>query len=188
MRDDADQTIKDSDEKHHHDPSEPRAKINRDLQRQLLERLADAYPEPVSANELGENIKDSALNANVAYLEDHGLVEANFVASLNMGRQLIQVTITAQGIDFLADDGGLGAILGVVTIKVHEDTLKELIALKIQTANLPPQERKRFLDQLRDLPGDTTKHLVLKLVDVGLDNWQKALPILQSMMGPNSTV
>lgn len=163
-------------------------KIDRDVQRKLLQRLAGDYPEQVEALELARDIDPSALDPNMAYLEEHGLVEATFLGSLNMGSPLIFGKITARGIDFLADDGGLGAILGVVTIKVHEDTLKQLIASKIEAADLPPQDKKRFLDQLRELPGETTKHLALKLVDVGLENWHKALPLLQSMMGPNPPV
>lgn len=163
-------------------------KIDRDVQGKLLQRLADEYPQHVDALELARDIDPALLDPTIAYLEEHGLVDATFIGSLNMGSPLLEARITARGIDFLADDGGLGAILAVVTIKVHEDTLKQLIAQRIEAAELPAHEKKRFLDQLRELPGETTKHLVLKLVDVGLENWHKALPLLQSMMGPNPSV
>ena len=43
--------------------------------------------------------------------------------------------ITAKGIDFLEDDGGLSAILGVVTVKLHADTLREMLAKKIDASS-----------------------------------------------------
>jgi len=93
--------------------------------------------------------------------------------------------ITASGLDFLAEDGGLSAILGVVTIKLHDDTIKELIGLRIQESELPPSDKKRFLDNLRELPGETTKHLVMKLVDMGLEATPQALALLGKVLtGP----
>ena len=87
--------------------------------------------------------------------------------------------------DFLADDGGLSAILGVVTIKLHDDTIKSLIESKILESDLPEPEKKRFLDHLRELPGEATKHLVLKLVDLGLEKAPTAIEVIgKVLMGP----
>jgi hypothetical protein len=155
--------------------------LDRDFQRELLILAADKYPQPAPL------IQGLALErrtrVNVAYLDEHGLIKA--IYSSTHGRRVPPsgVLITAKGIDFLADDGGLSAILGVVTVKLHEETLKELVAAKIDASDLPPAEKAKFLTQLRELPGETTKHLVLKLVDAGLENWHKALPLLQGMLG-----
>jgi hypothetical protein len=54
------------------------------------------------------------------------------------------VKITSRGIDFLADDGGLAAILGVVTVKLHEETLKALLEAGVD-ALPPPQTAKSTL-------------------------------------------
>ena len=45
------------------------------------------------------------------------------------------------GIDFLTDDGGLSAILGVVTVKLHSDTIQALIAAKIDQAEISDSEK-----------------------------------------------
>jgi len=158
-------------------------KLDRGLQRTLLEALAASYPEPVYADFLRQHAPGSELEVNIAYLDEHELVAATFMGSLNMGNPLLLAKITARGLDFLAGDGGLGAILGVVTIRLHEDSIKELIAAQISASDLAPPDKKRYLDQLRELPAETTKHLVLKMVDAGLANWQKALPLLQSILG-----
>jgi hypothetical protein len=84
--------------------------------------------------------------------------------------------------DFLADDGGLGAILGVVTIKLHDDTIRELIASKIMDAPLSQPDKQKLLDQLRALRGDSIKHLTMKLLDAGLENWTAALPVIQKSL------
>ena len=156
--------------------------LDRNHQRQLLQMMADSYPQPVDGGTLmgGEFNKS---NVNIAYLHEYGLVEGTWYGTLDRGNMLAQANITAKGMDFLAEDGGLGAILGVVTIKLHDNTLKAIIEAKVLSADLPEHDKQRYLDQLRELPGETTKHLVLRLVDAGLDNWQKALPLLQSMLG-----
>ncbi len=162
-------------------------KLDRELQRSILQVLADAYPYGSSAtlkaiDQLGE---EEMLIANMLYLEEHGLLKAGVMRALG-GKVLFnsaQLKITAKGLDFLADDGGLSAILGVVTIKIHDDTLKSLIEAKILQSDLPQPDKKRWLDQLRELPAETTKHLVLKLVDMGLANAPAALGAIGSALG-----
>lgn len=156
-------------------------KLERELQGQLLQRLSEGYPEFVEARHLQPIAPGTALRVNIAYLDEHGLVEAKFVYSLD-GMQLLSAKITANGLDFLANDGGLGAILGVVTVRLHEDTLKQLVEARIHASDLPEPDKRKFLDQLRELPAETTKHLWLKLVDAGLENWPRALPLLQNML------
>ena len=158
-------------------------KLDRDAQRRILSRLAEDYPETVSADFLYQVIEPYKLAANSSYLQEHGLIEATYFGPKEIGNALQTARLTHKGLDFLLDDGGLSAILGVVTIQLHEDSIKELIAAQISASDLAPPDKQRYLDQLRELPAETTKHLVLKMVDAGLANWQKALPLLQSILG-----
>lgn len=156
--------------------------LDRAFQLHLLQVAAAGYPQPVALkDELASN--ERATRVNVAYLEEHGLLKGSYPELHGRRAAPKGAMITAQGIDFLSNDGGLGAILGVVTVRLHEDTLKAIISSKVEQSDLPAAEKKKFLDQLKELPGETTKHLVLRLVDAGLDNWQKALPLLQNMLG-----
>ncbi|WP_127159235.1 hypothetical protein [Xanthomonas arboricola] len=157
--------------------------LDRALQRKLLEELATAYPSNIEGHELARLIPGDALRVNMAYLEEHDLVKARFYSDLEHGPQLTHCKITAKGIDFLSDDGGLGAILGVVTIKLHEQDLQALIASRIQQSALPQTQKQQLTDQLRKLPAETTKHLAMKLVDTGLQNWPAALQLLQNAVG-----
>lgn len=159
-----------------------RGKLDRDAQRQILDVLAEDYPETVSADALYGVVEPYKVTFNVSYLEDHGLVEAEYSGARQQGHSVERARITNKGLDFIQGDGGLGAILGVVTIKIHEDSIKDLVAQKIMGSDLPQPDKKRYLDQLRELPGEATKHLALKMVDAGLENWHRALPLLQSIL------
>lgn len=157
-------------------------RLNRALQLQLLTALADRYPEPVFKD---TNIEYDSKDVvrNLVYLEAHGLVTLT-KAQMHSGEYVVGLaTATQKGMDFLEEDGGLSAILGVVTVKLHDDTIKDLLALKIQESDLPPAEKQRWIDQLRELPAETTKHVVMKLVDLGLEKAPDALSAIGKVMG-----
>ena len=157
--------------------------LSRGLQRVLLERLQNEYPSTVLVRRLDGISDEASLKVNLAYLNEHGLVDATIIGGgLNQPTIVRAARITAAGIDFLANDGGLSAILGVVTVKLHEDTIKDLVATKIDEADLPEAEKSTYKKALKELPGEATKHLVLKLVDAGLENWPKALPLIQGLL------
>ncbi|UPG86827.1 DUF2513 domain-containing protein [Luteibacter aegosomatis] len=159
-------------------------KLDRDMQRSILEKAAAAFPARITWDE-GDfpGVADDDLIGNLRYLEQHGLIDAGLAHSYDGWHQSIGTEITADGFDFLEGDGGLGAILGVVTIRLHEDTLKDLIAARIQEAPLEPADKKKWSDALRALPSDATKHLAMKLVDLGLSHGQDALRLLEKWFG-----
>lgn len=160
-------------------------KLDRTYQRELLETLAQSYPRAHDIRELFRDMGDDATEryaANLMYLEEHGLAESAIEYGLDGHMSSGLPRITAKGMDFLADDGGLSAILGIVTIKLHEDTLKELIGNRIAGSDLPAPEKNRLLDQLKSLPGETIKHLTFKLVDAGLSNWPAALQAIEQFV------
>ncbi|WP_422099111.1 hypothetical protein [Variovorax sp.] len=164
--------------------------LDRPLQLRILKTLQAAYPMGVFdlANALGEPQVDAhTLLINTQYLAGHGLLNSGFrrreAIGLDGFHEPYDHQITERGIDFIADDGGLSAILGVVTIRLHDDLVKELVALRIQSSDLPAPEKSKWLDALRELPGETTKHLVLKLVDLGLDRAPLAIAAIRSVLG-----
>ncbi|AMG36136.1 hypothetical protein [Achromobacter xylosoxidans] len=159
-------------------------KLDRVVQKVILDTLASRYPDWTRLNallsHLDFNLEQQNKLANVYYLEGHGLVETKGNPKGTEGQGL---RITAKGLDFLEDDGGIGAILGVVTIKLHDDTIKHLIEAKILASDLPAEEKKRWTDQLRSLPAKTIEHLVMKLVDRGLDSGSGVLATLGAYLG-----
>lgn len=160
-------------------------KLDRILQREVLAKLCDTYPDDFDGPELFRaftHIEPGTFYANLIYLNQHGLIDLSAGQYYDGERYVISASATNQGMDFMADDGGLSAILGVVTIKLHDDTIKLLIESKILQSNLPEPDKKRFLDQLRELPAETTKHLVLKLVDLGLEKGPEAIATIGRLL------
>lgn len=157
-----------------------RQRLNRELQRKLLEQLSAYYPHSHvgSWEELGSDA--SSVKVNLFYLKEHGLIDTNAIVERNFGGgfHYSYAKITKNGMDFLEQDGGLSAILGVITIRLHDDTIKALVESKIIASDLPPRDKQRYLDRLKSLPADATKHLAMKLIDLGLEKGQPAIDLL----------
>lgn len=155
-------------------------KINRALQKEILEHLRDTYP--AESSKVGKIGEARETLGNLYYLRELGLIEMVASDYMDGTKKVHHATITAKGIDFLEDDGGVGAILGTVTVKLHQDTLRQLIEAKVQASDLPEEQKSGILKALREAPGETTKQLITKLVDLGMENAPKALPLIQTLL------
>ncbi|UVK45701.1 hypothetical protein BPNPMPFG_001261 [Mesorhizobium sp. AR07] len=80
----------------------------------------------------------------------------------------MQASITAKGLDFIADDGGLGAILGVVTVRLHGDTLRELLISRVESSDEDDTVKQKVVAKLKDIPGEALGALVTKALDASL--------------------
>jgi len=157
-------------------------KLDRNLQRQILESLSVHYaglPQNLLSEAGMTDAEEARYIGNLLYLEAHGLIDAGLHQGLDGGWSTSGASITARGLDFLADDGGLTAILGTVTVRLHDDTIRDLIADKITQSNLKPEEKNGLLQQLKALRGESIKHLTMKLIDAGLESAPKAIPLIQ---------
>lgn len=114
-------------------------RLDRARQRQVLEALASCYPS--YGNDFFAVGEESNEVANLWYLREHELIEASLDQTLGGSFIFSGARITAKGLDFLADDGGLSAILGTVTVKLHADTIRELLIAKIEHSTLPAGRR-----------------------------------------------
>lgn len=149
--------------------------LDRNLQREILKELNNIYPDSKTyeywidaaiAQVVGviETVGEAELyiakrSANLRYLAEHGLVVCN-------DKDLsATVKITAKGIDFLADDGGLSAILGVVTVRLHSDTIQTLLDAKINEANIPPEEKSRLKSILSKMGDVALAKFIEKAID-----------------------
>lgn len=144
-------------------------KMDRQLQLEMLRQLENVYPEAIDGVE-DFDVETTDINirlANVVYLKEHGLIKYKDASTMD-GFDVHSIRVTKDGIDFMAADGGLSAILNVVVVELHADTIKALIAEKINHAELPPEQKQKYVDQLRQLPAESTKHLVNTLVEEGV--------------------
>ena len=147
--------------------------LDRKFQRKVLSAAAGAYPHSVhyeDFNELCDNYSEHFIAANLYYLQQHGLLEEGAIRiSMDNHYSFSTPRCTHKGADFVADDGGLSAILGTVTVRLHEDTIRELIELRISQSDLPQKEKSEMISMIKKLPADSIKHLTMKLLEKGME-------------------
>ena len=157
--------------------------LDRDYQRQLLKMLCDAYPNEFDHRDFCRAMDDETgrkYEANMIYLEEHGLVKSGIVDHV-----FNPPKITAKGMDFLADDGGLTAILGVTTIRFDDNTLRSIIESKIKDSS-DLTDKTGMISRLRELPTDAIKHLTLVLLEKGLDHLPNAMLLIENIFRSHS--
>lgn len=160
--------------------------LDRAFQLQLLQQLAESYPR--SAVHLLDYLRDlegeeeKRYIANIAYLGEHGLVDPGVHYGLD-SVMLSEPTITARGMDFLADDGGLSAILGTVTVKLHADTIRDLLLAKVEESTLSSAEKSTIGKRLTALSGEALNEVARQLVQQGLQSLPNAVEWLRTLPG-----
>lgn len=156
-------------------------KLNRDLQRALLTRLGEQYPRQCDPSELGFDGDEPEWIVNILYLSEHGLVDSTSDEMLGRGHRVHLAGITAKGLDFLQDDGGLGAILNVVTVRLEAETLKAIIGERIDGSALPDPEKRKLRRWLDTAGSEALKDATKRLVGAALDHAPGAFQLLQAI-------
>lgn len=157
--------------------------LDRELQKQLLQAMAERYPAECSPAQLGMNALDRKWAVNAAYMAEHKLIKTQSRGALGVVPQIWSATITARGLDFLQDDGGLGAMLGVVTVRFDADTLKAFISDHIDSSPMPDKEKSRVKTWLQSAGTEALKETTRRLVGAAIEHAPEALRLLQSMPG-----
>lgn len=155
--------------------------LSREFQREFLERLAKIYPAR-SASIYSTKV-DHLVAANIAYLIEHGLVSAPMREFQDTSIRIERPVITAKGLDFLAEDGGLSAILGVVTIRMDPGMIRALIEERLADEVPDQTARQHIIAALRKAPADTMSSVIQQLATAGLSSAQSLLPLLQKALG-----
>lgn len=143
--------------------------VTREHQRALLEELKDVYPEVKPYRFNGDEAGRRA-TANLHYLLEHSLIEGKIrLSSAGDRSSICAVRLTHKGLDFLLDDGGLSAILGVVTVKLHDDSIRQLLINRVDAdTKATPEERDALRDKIRKLPAEMLGTVVSEATKEGL--------------------
>ncbi|GAA3721261.1 hypothetical protein GCM10022421_32300 [Oceanisphaera sediminis] len=157
-------------------------KMDRELQNAILKRLNEDAFELVHWDDI-KGLADDEKNATqcLIYMEHHGLVELITTTLLEGGTKVEAAKITGDGQDYIDPEGGLGAELNVLTVNLHEDTLRRLLELGIAQGNISQAEKSRVKTQIQALPADSIKHLTMKLMDWGLENAPRAIQLISTL-------
>lgn len=156
--------------------------LDRQLQLKILTELRDLFPNERLVERLACFEDSKEFHRNIFYLSEHGLIagtEQRISENMEPARIMALAIITAKGLDFLEDDGGLSAILGKVVVKFDHNDLAMLLHT-VDHADGTEQEKKQFKEMLISLPGDRLKTMYTQLMKLGMDN----LPaVLRSIEG-----
>lgn len=171
--------------------------IDRELQKELLEKLKSSYPDKcsITCGELEHFTNYRGIKFNLQYLEEHGLIEGSkarpspsAVMYGGEGKEAeypVTGKITQRGIDFLEDDGGLSAILGTVTVRLHADTIRDLIECKVIESNdIPEKDKPRMITALKGMREEGLKQLTQRVVSHGLDQAPDAWKAIVETLSP----
>jgi hypothetical protein len=140
--------------------------LDRSKQLAMLNALAAVYPRYTTAVVDAEVTEEDL--ANLWYLKEQGLVDGALEMSLSQSYIFQGARITAKGLDFLADDGGISAILGTVTVRLHADSIKELLLTRIDSSSAPPEKKSWLKKQIETASSETIKKIVGSLLDQGV--------------------
>ncbi|MGC0154822.1 hypothetical protein ACPRNU_20385 [Chromobacterium vaccinii] len=121
--------------------------------------------------------------ANLRYLEGHGLVINQYTQALGEPPAIFNSKITAKGVDFLANDGGLGAILGVQVVKLHDDTLKAILSAHIDRSELPQDEKSGLKAALSALPAVALSKLTELILEKATGQIPDAVSLIRTHIG-----
>ncbi len=166
--------------------------LNRKTQKKMLEELARVYPKGMTLIpelDLNEQYMIDDFYKNRDYLIEHGFIEkidqCDYIPTKSgHGLTPFNMTvdkITIKGIDFIANDGGLSAILGVVTVKLHSDTLQALLADRIDQANISNAKK----DKLKDALSTIKETGLAKITEMAIENvpWSKIVAAITTVAG-----
>ena len=142
-------------------------KFNRELQNHILTVCIASYPHHTSWNQYDPEsfpglMDDHILAANIYYLSEHGLISVSPQRTDDPYSLLENIRATADGIDFMMGDEGLKSVLDIRTIKIHSDTMAQLVDI-ISSSDIPAEEKHGILSKLRELPASTITHLTNEL-------------------------
>lgn len=171
-------------------------KLDKELQFKILNLLIDSYPNASSAayraikDMLSQDLFKTA--ANMAYLQEHGLIEDCFELlatenDLDFYRQnpdfdpyrFYPPTITAEGIDFLLDDGGLTALKKTIRVRLEEETIRRLFEEQVKLLEISEEKKSVVLDEMKKVPAEVLKSLLSNALQKVVLN----LPAISSLTG-----
>ncbi len=174
--------------------------VDRDQQREILRLLFDSYP--WLTNDASQKIhtwlrEDEARTVgNLLYLQMHGLINP-FIQIVATGEGTTyddlgdscktyrkigpQPTITAKGIDFLLGDEGLSSILNVQTVRIHDDSVKCILAAFVDTTQLEKSDKERLIQKIKGASAQTLQHLINELGSQVLEKSGAATLLLNAL-------
>lgn len=158
-----------------------RSIMKNDIFNRILNQIAQNFPTETPVSDLEDQYGREQITTAFRHLCYLGLVDAHLVQSMEGEYYIGDAKLAPKGISHFGFDSGLGADVNSVVIKIHEDTIKKLIELKILEADLEPNLKKAFLQELATAPVAAIKDMALHLMKKGLENPQHLIELFRSI-------
>lgn len=165
--------------------------ISRENQGIILTTLSASYPGPTHRNSLLEVCYGSSKGltneifqnfmADIHYLAEHNFIE---LLTINIkGESFLEhARITAAGIDFIEDDGGVTEALKTVTVRFDPENIRKLLEEKVVSFDLPEKEKTGLIEKIKQLPANALEKVTNKMLDEFMSNPTAALGVLTSLI------
>ena len=140
--------------------------LDRKLQYEILLYLQKTYPQEADLREMPSFTHDD-FQPNAWYLSEHNLITPRMKRD-NARPLMSTAKMTAKGLDFLAADGGLGAILNTVTVRFDVENVRQIFEENIIASALPETKKATLQQKLQGLSGDVLKSVMTDVIKEGL--------------------
>lgn len=158
-----------------------------EIYRRILSALNERYPAFMPGFNLISALSDiekKTVIQEVSHLKELGLVDAMIHISSDgaFNTTLAKANITAKGRDYLKESGGLTAELNVVTVRLHADSIRDLINAQIEKSDLEAAAKSKLKEAVRNLPAHGLQEAVTWFVQQGLARSPDAIQWLQTLL------
>ncbi|MGM8931418.1 hypothetical protein [Salinicola halophyticus] len=158
------------------------AKPDMELGNELLEKAAEANPQPLAIDDYNKARGKDAVTPVVSYMVQHGLVEGPARRRMGTLDSYAEITITAKGLDYISEDGGLTAQDKLVIVRLEAQTIRDLVMAQVELSQAPKHEKTLIRRRLEALPEEGLKHLTSQLVELALKATPDAIQTLRTLL------
>jgi hypothetical protein len=154
------------------------------FQLEILELLNETPYQPIDQDQIPTHFKEDPWRwyTNLRYLKDHGLVDMTEAGEMTMDApEVMDVTITTKGVDFLEPDGGLTAALGTMTIRLDDEQVKIFLMDNVNKSPLSDEKKSRLRGVVKNLSSAALSELAKQSVGLLFRQGPDLLQLLQSM-------
>lgn len=124
-----------------------------------------------------------ALFRALSYLDAHGYIQNHCQQMMDNGWTWGGAQLTATGLDYLSEDGGLTAEEKVIIVKLDEGTIKALMCSAVERSSAPDAEKTTLKQRIKSMGAAALKDLIPDLVSKGIENAPDLIQWLDTALG-----
>lgn len=158
--------------------------MNREMQLRILKALEEIYPQRANPRLLKEAIDYDEFDRDLFYLKEHGLVDVEVAEIMKGTVRFGAPRLTHKGRDFLAADGGLTAMLNVVTVRLHDDTIRDLLVDRVKESGAEASVKGQLTKAIREAPASALSQVANHAVQKGIQQMPDVVGLLQKLLLP----